>query len=84
MLAGYFLTTENRDGVNDLALVPVRVRQQAEDLGVEPDQRHGQPEGNSPRHLGRCTCANQLISGVKVLQEAQRSQADAQQRETDG
>src|SRR4030088_1046552 len=64
-------------------LSTVQHTEQPHDLGVEPHQRHGQAKGDAPRGLLRRACADRLIGLVEVDQEAERRQADADQREDD-
>lgn len=64
-------------------LAVLEVAEQTQDLGVEPDQGHCETKGNAPCHLGRCTFADEAVSCIKVREEAERCQADAEEREDD-
>ena len=65
-------------------LVVVEVAQQTQDLDVQPDQGDGEAECDAPGCLLGRLCADQLISGVEVEQEAEGCDADADEAEDDG
>ena len=63
-------------------LVVLEVAEQTQDLQVQPDERHGQAQGDSP---GRLSGAPPGSSGrlVEIDEEAECGDSDADQREDD-
>ena len=69
-LMNEFFAREAGAGMLTLILLSLaEVGQQAQDLGVQPHQRHGEAEGNSPRSLLGGADAHHLVRQVEILEE---------------